>query len=149
MFEEYVARVVAEAPPLTAEQRESIAGLLGGERQASEPRVVHSAPPARKPEPRPCSLYRHYDEFDVLLYAGISVDPISRTKAHHRSSTWVQFAHRCEVQEFASEAEALDAEREAIRTERPLFNVQHSTRADFAADLITYMHQRARKEASA
>src|ERR1044071_4306502 len=75
---------------------------------------------------RRCALYRHYDEHDVLLYVGISESPVDRTNGHARTSEWVEFAERAEVQWLDSRALAEQAERDAIRAETPIFNRQHA-----------------------
>lgn len=72
------------------------------------------------------ALYRFYDAADVLLYAGISVDPILRMKAHRREKDWWTQVRSMTVEPFPTRKDALDAEAEAIRTEKPLYNVQHN-----------------------
>lgn len=157
-IEQYAARVVAEAPPLTTGQRETLASLLGtpdaetvmkmrailygGESGSREVRPA----PAPTPKPRPCFLYRYFDEFDGLLYVGISFDPVQRSRAHQRHAAWAQFADRTDIQEFADEAAAREAERAAIQSERPVFNIVHSTTANRDAALITYTLQHAQKQ---
>jgi hypothetical protein len=71
---------------------------------------------------RRCALYRHYDDQDVLLYVGISATPVDRTNAHARGSEWAAYAERAEAQWFNNRESAEAAEREAIRTEVPIFN---------------------------
>lgn len=70
-------------------------------------------------------LYRWFDDDDVLLYLGITVNPRAR-EAHHRGyAWWAQWAARVEVSPvgYASEAEARAAEVAAIAEERPVFNL--------------------------
>jgi predicted GIY-YIG superfamily endonuclease len=66
-------------------------------------------------------LYRHFDENDRLLYVGISVDALSRLIQHKRSAWWGEVA-TITIQRFATRDEALKAEAEAIRCERPKHN---------------------------
>jgi predicted GIY-YIG superfamily endonuclease len=72
------------------------------------------------------ALYRFFDAADVLLYVGVSVDPILRMKAHRREKDWWSQVRSMTVEPFPTRQAALDAETEAIRTEKPLYNVQHN-----------------------
>lgn len=74
----------------------------------------------------PTSLYRHFACDGSLLYVGISLSWLARTKAHSRSSRWFEQVAKVEIERFPSRAAALDAERDAIRSERPKFNVVHN-----------------------
>lgn len=76
--------------------------------------------------PKRCALYRHFDADDLLLYLGVSDNPVQRGKDHARDSDWVQYAVRAEVTWYNSRAEAIAAEEQAIKTLRPLFNRQHN-----------------------
>ena len=82
-------------------------------------------------------LYRHFDENDRLLYVGISVDALSRTIQHKRSAWWGEVA-TITIQRFATRDEALRAEAEAIRCERPKHN---KALADREAPRIVHEHQ--------
>jgi len=75
---------------------------------------------------RRCALYRHFDAAGVLLYVGISDAPVVRGKSHAKYSNWVRFAVRMEAEWLDSREAAERAERAAIRTERPIFNVAHA-----------------------
>jgi hypothetical protein len=90
---------------------------------------------------RRCVLYRHYDDQDVLLYVGISESPIDRTNGHARSSEWVQYAARAEMEWMGSRGAAEAAEREAIRDEVPVFNRQHA-RGDVERRISDYIRDR-------
>jgi len=77
---------------------------------------------------RPHLLYRFYDRTGVLLYIGITVDFGERQKHHAKYKDWW-----CEVDQDATKVEyyngrraALDAERLAIKAEKPLENDQHN-----------------------
>jgi predicted GIY-YIG superfamily endonuclease len=70
---------------------------------------------------RPTHLYRHYNSDNELLYVGISVDAVSRLKRH--SSEWKWTVARSEIAMFPTREEASAAEAEAIRAERPKYNV--------------------------
>lgn len=75
---------------------------------------------------QPCALYRHFDEFGVLLYVGISHHPERRTGDHISTSAWVQYADRGSVEWLSNLSRALVAERRAIQSEKPIYNRQGS-----------------------
>jgi hypothetical protein len=85
--------------------------------------------------PKGHHLYRHFDEGGKLLYVGISVHAVSRLASHKQTSPWVWSVARMEIQTFPTRQEAEEAEREAIRTERPLFNSTHGDKAVRARSL--------------
>lgn len=72
------------------------------------------------------ALYRHFDAGGTLLYIGITVDLEQRVRGHEQTSDWLALSARCEVEWFDTRREAEGAEREAIRTEQPLFNRRDS-----------------------
>lgn len=71
-------------------------------------------------------LYRHFAADGALLYVGISLSWPARTKAHVQGSTWFDQVARVEIEQFPTRDEALAAERDAIKSERPRFNVVHN-----------------------
>lgn len=83
------------------------------------------------------SLYRYYDEYDVLLYAGITSRG-ARRNAEHFKKEWWQYVVRQEVEHFPSREAALMAESRTIRAFRPPFNTQQnpSYKEDRAAYLL-------------
>lgn len=72
------------------------------------------------------SLYRHFADDGGLLYVGISLSWPARTKAHVYGSRWFDQVARVEIERFPTREAALEAEREAIRREKPKFNVIHN-----------------------
>lgn len=68
------------------------------------------------------TLYRLYDEADVLLYVGVTDNLHSRMQMHGSSSPWFGDVARTETDEHASRAGALAAEAQAIANDRPLHN---------------------------
>lgn len=80
---------------------------------------------AWKPSTNPpkTSLYRHFDESGQLLYVGIALSANRRMGAHRRNSRWFDRVATIRVEHFATRKQAMDAERKAIKTEKPLFNV--------------------------
>ncbi|WP_175627561.1 GIY-YIG nuclease family protein [Microbacterium sp. CSI-V] len=70
---------------------------------------------------RRCAVYRFFDEDGRLLYVGKAIDPDARRKQHEKRIWWSD-VHRQEVEWFANERLALDAEDTAIRDENPVYN---------------------------
>ena len=68
-----------------------------------------------------CYPYRHYGPNGDLLYVGISLAPLNRTK-QHASARWMQAIVHILIEPFESREEALAAEERAIAEERPRFN---------------------------
>lgn len=73
------------------------------------------------------ALYRLYGADDTLLYVGIAIDPDARWRQHEREKHWWPLVARNTVAWFEKRLEALDAEAEAIRGEKPTYNSTHST----------------------
>lgn len=74
----------------------------------------------------PTELYRHFDSNGCLLYVGISLSTLKRTYEHKKSPWWLQVAS-ISIERFSSRKEALAAEREAIRLEKPRHNKAHAS----------------------
>ncbi|MGW2719166.1 GIY-YIG nuclease family protein [Streptomyces sp. NPDC001492] len=65
------------------------------------------------------ALYRLYG-LEGLLYVGISISPLTRVRTHLREQPWASEIVGIRI-EYPDDAEA--AEREAVWTERPKYNV--------------------------
>ena len=65
------------------------------------------------------ALYRLYG-LEGLLYVGISISPLTRVRTHLREQPWASQVVGIRI-EYPADAEA--AEREAVWTERPKYNV--------------------------
>ena len=74
------------------------------------------------------TLYRFYDAAGRLLYVGITANPITRFKQHRREKPWWLDVAEIKMQQFASRPDLENAERQAIRDERPLWNVIYAKR---------------------
>lgn len=74
------------------------------------------------------ALYRHFDSDGMLLYIGIAKDPGKRSEQHGYHSRWWRFVADTTVEWFATRDRAEAAEREAINSERPVFNHTHNAR---------------------
>jgi predicted GIY-YIG superfamily endonuclease len=72
------------------------------------------------------SLYRYYDEFDVLLYVGITSRGARRNAEHNKTKPWWPYVARQDVSHFGTRDEALAREAELILADRPPFNMQHN-----------------------
>jgi hypothetical protein len=88
-------------------------------------------------------LYRHYDEEDRLLYVGIAVNLRKRTGDHRRSSSWWTFRDHSSGSVYRTSDEARQAERQAIKNESPLFNLQGQT-SSATRDCVEYLIRRGR-----
>jgi hypothetical protein len=71
-------------------------------------------------------LYRHYDADGGVLYVGITFDPSSRRRQHASDKPWWPLVARTTYEWHPTRLAALGAERAAIATERPTFNVIHN-----------------------
>lgn len=75
---------------------------------------------------RRTAVYRHYDKEGTLLYVGCSVDPTFRFVLHAYTAAWHSYSAKCDVEWYHNRADALRAERAAIESEDPIFNVRDS-----------------------
>lgn len=78
---------------------------------------------------RPHVLYRMYDAARQLLYVGLTTNIEDRIADHRGAKYWWARVATIELERFASRPAVEKAERAAIKTERPLFNVRHGYRA--------------------
>jgi predicted GIY-YIG superfamily endonuclease len=68
-------------------------------------------------------LYRHFDESNNLLYVGISLSAFHRLSQHRDHSEWFKKIKNLTIEHFATREEAMAAERKAIKSENPKFNI--------------------------
>jgi hypothetical protein len=68
-------------------------------------------------------VYRHFDAQGRLLYVGRSNNWADRTRSHRKYSHWFKSVANMSVEHFDTHAQCVAAEAEAIRRERPLFNI--------------------------
>lgn len=71
-------------------------------------------------------VYRLYACDGTLLYVGVTNDPIRRWKQHAAERPWWSEVDHLALVPFGSAASARYMERQIIRSERPLYNVQHA-----------------------
>lgn len=74
----------------------------------------------------PCQLYRHFSSDGALLYVGIALNHVNRLSQHRNDSAWFPLIARIEIEHFESRTDAEQAERAAIKSERPIFNRTHN-----------------------
>jgi len=72
------------------------------------------------------ALYRFFDHDGLLLYVGITNDLGTRLSDHRRDKPWWAEVARVMVAQFESREAVLAAEKVAIRTEQPKYNVAHN-----------------------
>lgn len=71
-------------------------------------------------------LYRFFDSDNQLLYVGITHRVESRFAGHQRKKPWHLVA-RIQIEQFPTREEAAQAERLAIQTEHPIWNIALAT----------------------
>lgn len=76
----------------------------------------------------PC-LFVFYDESRTLLYAGVTNSPSMRFMQHAAERDWWPAVRTITLEYHETMGAALEAERSAIRDERPAHNIQHSPTA--------------------
>jgi predicted GIY-YIG superfamily endonuclease len=77
------------------------------------------------------ALYRLRDPHGTLLYVGIAENPERRRKEHASNKPWWPQVAEQSVEWFPTRGLALAAEANAIRAERPLYNLQHNGHTAF------------------
>lgn len=75
---------------------------------------------------RRTAMYRLRSSDGVLLYVGISTQPLQRWMQHAADKDWWPEVASMSLEWLGSNAEALAIEAHAIRTERPIHNVVHN-----------------------
>ena len=79
------------------------------------------------------ALYRHFAVDSRLLYVGISLSPIYRLAQHCDGSQWFEQIAAVKVEWFDTREAALDAEKKAIQSEQPEYNIVHKIKTREAA----------------
>lgn len=91
-----------------------------------------------KPDPGRTAVYRLFGTEGVLLYVGIARRIGLRWDQHATSQPWWPDVLQMTVEWYPSRTEAETAEREAIRTEEPKYNVAHYPELRIAATSSRY-----------
>ena len=82
-------------------------------------------------------LYRHFDRAGRLLYAGRTNEPPRRLRDHRQTKAWWAEVASTTYAPYESLEALKAAERTAIETEHPLWNVQHNKPAKSARTIRT------------
>jgi len=115
-------------------------------RYARQENVGH---PVRDPSLREHFVYRAFSALGDLLYVGCSLNPEKRIGEHKFSSDWHGQAARFKLAGPYNYETAREMERQAIATERPLYNytperrawkMAHDSYIDAAAPLLRAIH---------
>lgn len=76
------------------------------------------------------ALYRHWNSDGELLYVGISLSAVQRLGQHRTTAHWFGQIANMTIEWFDSREAALEAERQAIKSECPKFNKAHNAAND-------------------
>jgi len=68
-------------------------------------------------------LYRHFDAENNLMYVGISLSTITRLGQHQQHSKWFNEIKKVTIEHFSTRQDAIEAEKKAIKTENPKYNI--------------------------
>lgn len=89
-------------------------------------------------------LYRFYGPSGSLLYIGITFNPGSRWRQHRDTKQWWRDVAQITIESHPTRASVLLAEREAIKTEKPQYNILHQIKqkgwGTFAEDMPDCCH---------
>jgi hypothetical protein len=99
-----------------------VAGFAAG-RATAKPKPAPPGPPQPKLE-KPTTLYRYYDAQQRLLYVGITCRGAKRAAEHAKTQPWWPRQVWMRSEHFDTWAEAEEAERVAIKAEKPECNEQ-------------------------
>lgn len=89
------------------------------------------------------ALYRFFGADGALLYIGIALQPFARMGQHRREKSWWGEVATVAIEHHVSRADALAAERLAIKAERPRYNVVHNRdRPSVICTYLTWEHGR-------
>lgn len=72
------------------------------------------------------ALYRFFGESDELLYVGISIHPFARMGQHRNDKSWWGEVVKVTIERHPNRDAVEKAERDAIKSEEPRYNVVHA-----------------------
>ncbi len=81
------------------------------------------------------ALYRHYSEDKTLLYVGISNRIPRRIKEHKKLSKWFEEVVDIKIEWFSERGTAAIAEKKAIKTEKPKWNIVHNKQDEIIEEI--------------
>jgi predicted GIY-YIG superfamily endonuclease len=71
-------------------------------------------------------LYRFYDDSGNLLYVGVTNSLESRFSQHQKDKPWYHQVSEIKTETYPTRDAALWAERDAIKLEKPIYNIIHN-----------------------
>jgi predicted GIY-YIG superfamily endonuclease len=71
-------------------------------------------------------LYRFFDAANQLLYVGITASPPRRFNEHRTNKEWWTQVNKITIENYSTRSGLQAAERHAITTEQPRYNVLHN-----------------------
>lgn len=108
---------------------ESLGALSVAIEIKNRPKAKKRKRPIADGDEKPNALYRFFDAENELLYVGITCNPSARIKAHKSDKEWWADVASMTMEHFDTREELEEAERNAIRIERPRFNIIHNNLA--------------------
>jgi predicted GIY-YIG superfamily endonuclease len=75
-------------------------------------------------------LYRLFDQDERLLYVGVTQDLFRRWKEHSKQKDWWKQVFKFTQECYPDRASVEAAERDAIKSECPMYNIAHANRGD-------------------
>lgn len=82
----------------------------------------------------PHALYRFFGAGGTLLYIGITNSIPTRIRRHNADKPWWTGVANVTVEHYPNRAAVLEAERRAIKAEKPLYNEQHNQAGRWGTD---------------
>lgn len=132
--------------PRPMNPKETVPFLPESSTKAPSKRSAKPKPKRRSRRKAETLLYRYYDDFDVLLYVGVTANLVERQTSHETDSTWMDFATRSTIERFTKREDAESAEQAAIEEHQPLFNIEHNEHPDRIRRIVDYLIERDRRD---
>jgi hypothetical protein len=86
------------------------------------------------------TLYRAFDADGQLLYIGIADGPFLRLAKHAETAPWAVYARTITLEPYPHRFAAEEAEREAIATEDPVWNITGRPTRRYLQWMAAYPH---------
>lgn len=106
------------------ERKLGLAAQEAANEQAEEPEEVTLL------QPQQTWLYRMFNDDGELLYIGITKNRYQRWRTHEKSKPWISEATTWKWEVIDPQADPLEVEKRAIKSERPRYNVVHNKPQD-------------------
>ncbi len=75
------------------------------------------------------TVYTMLDKKGKPLYVGMSKDTVRRFKRHSKTKEWYPEVTKVKTKKYGSRAKATLAEKKAIKTKSPKYNIVHNHKA--------------------